>query len=96
MECISDVLSCADMFTKKWLDRYKRLNRYIRAIEEKESSKVIAYHCDENTASSRVMQKCGMICEGVLRKDAYCNCGIFDRVNYAILYEDYIESKENK
>jgi ribosomal-protein-alanine N-acetyltransferase len=45
-----------------------------------------ACHADNNPASGRVMQKCGMIFEGFARQD---NAGRFDSINYAILAEDY-------
>lgn len=52
-------------------------------------NRIYAYHADENPASGRVMQKCGMIYEGTLRQACICNNGIFDKVCYAILSEDY-------
>ena len=52
-------------------------------------NRVYAYHAHENPASGRVMQKCGMLYEGTMRQACLCNRGIFDKVNYAILAEDY-------
>ena len=46
--------------------------------------RVYAYHADQNPASGRVMQKCGMIFEGIEPQGCTCNAGNFDRVNYAI------------
>lgn len=53
-------------------------------------NRVYAYLAHENPASGRVMQKCGMNYEGTMRQACLCNRGVFDRVNYAILAEDYI------
>ena len=53
--------------------------------------RVYAYHASENPASGKVMQKCGMKYEGTLRQACVCNNGIFDKVMYAILAEDYCE-----
>ena len=52
-------------------------------------NRVYAYHASENPASGKVMSKCGMIYEGTLRQACVCNNGIFDKVMYAILAEDY-------
>ena len=51
--------------------------------------RVHAYHADQNPASGRVMQKCGMRYEGIMRKACVCNGGRFDQVNYALLREEY-------
>ena len=60
-------------------------------IREVEFNRVYAYHASENPASGRVMQKCGMTYEGTMRQACICNNGIFDRVNYAILAQDYAQ-----
>lgn len=56
-------------------------------------NRVYAYHADKNPASGKVMNKCGMLYEGTLRQACVCNSGIFDKVMYAILAEDYYEKK---
>ena len=52
-------------------------------------NRVCANHAHENPASGKVMQKCGMLYEGTMRQAVKCNNGMFDKVNYAILAEDY-------
>jgi len=52
-------------------------------------NRVAAAHAHENPASGKVMQKCGMAYEGTMRQADRCNNGLFDKVNYAILAEDY-------
>lgn len=52
-------------------------------------NRICANHASENPASGKVMQKCGMIYEGIMRQGCKCNNGLFDYVNYAILAEDY-------
>ena len=51
--------------------------------------RIQADHARENPASGRIMQKCGMMYEGVARQGLVCNAGRFDRVIYAILADDY-------
>ena len=52
--------------------------------------RVHAYHADQNPASGRVMEKCGMRYEGTMRRACLCNGGRFDQVNYALLREEYL------
>lgn len=52
-------------------------------------NRIHAYHAHANPASGRVMQKCGMKYEGTLRQGCICNAGIFDKVCYSILAEEY-------
>lgn len=51
--------------------------------------RIVACHADENPASGKVMQKCGMIYEGISREGIVCNAGRFNSVNYSILAKDY-------
>lgn len=51
--------------------------------------RIYAYHASGNPASGKVMQKCGMTYEGTLPQACKCNCGIFDKVNYAIDIQNY-------
>lgn len=55
-------------------------------------NRIEAYHDKNNPKSGRVMQKLGMIYEGVRRKKGINNQGIIDDVVYAILWEDYQQS----
>jgi len=52
-------------------------------------NRVCSNHASENPASGKVMQKCGMTYEGIMRQAFKCNNGLFDRVNYAVLANDY-------
>ncbi|MCI8387949.1 MAG: GNAT family N-acetyltransferase [Clostridiales bacterium] len=54
-------------------------------------NRIHAYHASANPASGRVMQKSGMTYEGTLRQACVCNNGIYDKVCYAILAEDYFD-----
>ncbi len=56
---------------------------------EGEFLRVFARHDTENEASGRVMQKCGMSFEGVLRKSGRNNRGIVDMAVYSILGSEY-------
>lgn len=55
--------------------------------------RVAAAHAAENQKSGRVMQKLGMVREGVLRGAGWCNHGIIDEVWYAILRDEYDGTK---
>ena len=58
------------------------------AFEELEVQRILADHMAKNIASGKVMEKAGMIKEGVLRQK-YCKDGEFlDAVQYAILKSD--------
>ena len=59
-------------------------------------NRVYAYHADGNPASGRVMQKCGMTCEGTLRQACLCNNGLFDEVVYSILADEYMASRRKE
>lgn len=54
-------------------------------------NRVCASHAHENNASGKVMQKCGMIYEGTMRQAMKCNNGLYDKVNCAILADDYFD-----
>ncbi|MCL2463443.1 MAG: GNAT family N-acetyltransferase [Defluviitaleaceae bacterium] len=56
-------------------------------------NRICSNHAPENPASGMVMKKCGMTYEGTMRQALRCNKGIFDKVNYAILAEDYFRSR---
>lgn len=60
-------------------------------FEEAGFFRVHCYHADQNPASGRVMEKCGMRYEGAMRLACVCNGGRFDQVNYAILREEFLE-----
>jgi ribosomal-protein-alanine N-acetyltransferase len=52
-------------------------------------NRIYSAHAHENPASGKVMQKCGMVYEGTMRQALNKNNGLQDKVNYAILVEDY-------
>jgi [ribosomal protein S5]-alanine N-acetyltransferase len=54
-------------------------------------NRIYANHASENPASGKVMQKCGMTYEGTMRQACKCNNGLFDKVNYAILADEYFK-----
>lgn len=52
-------------------------------------NRIHANHAHKNPASGKVMQKSGMINEGTMHQAFKCNNGLFDKVNYAVIAEDY-------
>lgn len=58
-------------------------------FEEVDCNRIEAYHDINNVNSGKVMIKCGLKYEGLLRQYAYNNQGIVDCALYAILKEDY-------
>ena len=62
-------------------------------FEEVGMNRIYAYHASGNPASGKMQKKAGMMWEGTLRQACKCNNGIFDKVMYAILAEDYLCSK---
>lgn len=52
--------------------------------------RIEAYHSVRNPASGRVMQKAGMIFEGISREKYKANAGFQDCKSYAVLKADYI------
>lgn len=57
------------------------------------AARVAARHAVGNEKSGRVMQKLGMVKEGVLRRADMCNLGIVDAVVYAMLAEEYADPR---
>lgn len=51
--------------------------------------RIQARHDSRNQNSGAVMRKCGMVCEGTLRRADWNNQGICDAVVYSILREEY-------
>jgi len=62
-------------------------------FEEVGLNRIFAYHADQNPASGEVMKKCGMVYEGTQRQACVCNNGIYDKVMYAMIAEDYFKRK---
>ena len=66
-------------------------------FEEVEMNSVSACHDPRNPKSGRVMQKCGMACEGTWRSGGVNNLGICDEVWYSVLKKEYEETaRRNK
>ncbi|BCJ99636.1 GNAT family N-acetyltransferase [Anaerocolumna chitinilytica] len=57
-------------------------------------NRIYANHAGPNMASGKVMQKAGLTYEGTMRQACKCNNGLFDKVNYAIIADDYIKSEK--
>ena len=55
-------------------------------------NRITACHDISNVGSGRVMQKCGMVFEGIQRQAYYCDRrGFYDLACYAILRDYYVE-----
>lgn len=59
-------------------------------FEEVGAGRIQASHDPQNPNSGAVMRKCGMTCEGTLRRAARNNQGICDISVYGILREEYL------
>ncbi len=63
-------------------------------FEKLEVNRVEATHYTGNPASGRVMQKCGMELEGILKKEVKIKDIFHDVAHYGILKEDWFEIKK--
>ena len=67
------------------------------AFDKVGANRVEATHDPENPNSGKVMQKCGMKFEGVLRQAQFIpRYGVRDKVTYSILRNEYEELKNNR
>lgn len=64
------------------------------AIEDLGAAKVNASCNAENQASERIMQKCGMQCEGVMRAQRYKDRRWVDELRYGLLSSEWMERKQ--
>lgn len=64
----------------------KAVIRYL--FEQVEVRRILARHAVDNIASGRVMQKAGILYEGITRQSAKNNQGIVDTANYGVLRTD--------
>jgi len=71
----------------------KRIIRF--AFEEMGLNRVEAVHIPENEASGKVMQKAGMIYEGLLRQRMFAKGRFWDLKQYAIVKDDVCEYRQN-
>ena len=60
------------------------------AFQELKLNKIYATHFPHNPASGRIMQKCGMNLEAVLKQEYFKNGNSIDVFRYSILKEDFI------
>lgn len=78
---------------KKWWNQGYMTEATKRIIEfffkEVGLNRIYAWHADGNPASGRMQEKSGMKYEGTLRQAGKCNAGIYDKIVYAALAEDY-------
>lgn len=58
-------------------------------FEEVKALRIDSKHDTKNPNSGKVMEKCGLSFEGVLRKSDWNNTGIVDAAYYGLLAEDY-------
>lgn len=69
--------------------------RYL--FEEIEVNRIVAHAMPENESSNKVLQKCGLTKEGLIRQGVlWSGKGIVDVNQYAILREDYKRECEGK
>lgn len=62
-------------------------------FEEVGVGRICARHDPRNPNSGAVMRKCGLVCEGTLRRSDWNNQGICDETVYGILREEYDADK---
>lgn len=58
-------------------------------FDEVKAQRIESQHDPNNPNSGRVMKKCGLTFEGILRKADWSNKGIVDACMYGLLAEDY-------
>lgn len=61
-------------------------------FEQVGAQRIESQHDPENPNSGRVMEKCGLIYEGTLRKADWSNKGIVDACMYGLLASDYFQN----
>jgi ribosomal-protein-alanine N-acetyltransferase len=78
---------------KKWWNNgitSEALDKLIKFFfEEVGLNRIEAKHVIGNDNSGKVMLKCGMKYEGLMKQEHLCNKGLLDTLNYAILAEEY-------
>mgnify|MGYP004512002771 CR=1 FL=1 len=73
-------------------ESFKRVIQFL--FDEVSVETIYADHCLSNLASGKVMEKCGLKKEGILRKRMYDKEGILnDLVSYSILKGEYLNEK---
>lgn len=70
-------------------EAFEKVIRFL--FEDVKVNRIESHHDVNNPASGRVMQKCGMTCEGISRQADYNNQGIVDIVTYGYIAEDYFK-----
>lgn len=61
-------------------------------FEQVEANRIESQHDPENPNSGKVMEKCGLIYEGTLRKADWSNKGMVDARMYGLLASDYFQN----
>jgi ribosomal-protein-alanine N-acetyltransferase len=81
---------------KKWWNKglmteavKKTMDFFFNSVK---ANRVCADHAHGNPASGKVMQKSGMVYEGTMKQASICNNGLYDKVCYAVLAEDYFKN----
>lgn len=84
---------------QKWWGQGLMTEAVIRVIDfffgEVGFNRIQSHHAFDNPASGKVMQKSGMKYEGTMRQACISNNGLFDKVNFAILANDYFRVIKN-
>lgn len=62
-------------------------------FNEVKAQRIESQHDPDNPNSGKVMKKCGLLFEGVLRKADWSNRGIVDACVYGLLAEDYKDTQ---
>lgn len=65
-------------------------------FDEVKVNRITARHDTKNPASGKVMSKCGLKFEGIMREADRNNTGICDMAVYGIVKEDYLKEEEEK
>lgn len=72
-------------------ESFREVIRFL--FEEVGFNRIVAHHDLNNPNSGKVMEKCGLMKEGIIRQGGKNNQGICDLAQYAILKEDYENAK---
>ena len=75
-------------------EAFREVIRFL--FEEVGMNRIESTHDVNNPKSGRVMEKCGLRCEGIHRQADRNNQGVCDSVCRAILKEDYVQMIDNR
>lgn len=71
-------------------EAFKAVIKYL--MEEVKVNRIESRHDPKNPNSGKVMEKCGLKFEGILKESDYNNQGICDAAWYALLKKEYFET----